>query len=143
MTEFQAWFQPLLWVIATITAIVAFIRLCKPVWKIFTAPAEFSKQLSIFSNEMHDKFADMNERMDRQDEDLRILREKEKKMSDIQLSMLHDQIRVIYHQAENDGFISTSNFERVKQLYAQDGQDPTIDHFVDVLTEMHKKEALE
>ena len=92
---------------------------------------------------MHDKFADMNERMDRQDEDLRILREKEKKMSDIQLSMLHDQIRVIYHQAENDGSISTSNFERVKQLHAQDGQDPTIDHFVDVLTEMHKKEALE
>ena len=74
MTEFQAWFQPLLWVIATITAIVAFIRLCKPVWKIFTAPAEFSKQLSIFSKEMHDKFADMNERMDRQDEDLRILK---------------------------------------------------------------------
>lgn len=43
MAELQAWFAPLLWVLATITAIVAFVRLCKPVWKIFTAPAEFSK----------------------------------------------------------------------------------------------------
>lgn len=92
---------------------------------------------------MHGKFNDMNERMDRQDEDLRILREKEKKMNDIQLSMLHDQIRVIYHKAEKDGGISTPDFERVKQLHAQDGQDPTIDHFVDVLTEMHKKGALD
>lgn len=143
MTELQAWFQPLLWVLATITAIVAFIRLCKPVWKIFTAPADFSKQLSIFSQEMHDKFADMNERMDRQDADLLALREREKKMSDVQLSLLHDQIRVIYHQAEKDGHISTSDFERVEQLHAQDGKDPIIDHFVDVLTEMHKKEALD
>lgn len=43
MAELQAWFAPLLWALATITAIVAFVRLCKPVWKIFTAPAEFSK----------------------------------------------------------------------------------------------------
>ena len=33
MTELQAWFAPLLWVIGTITAIVAFVKLIMPAIK--------------------------------------------------------------------------------------------------------------
>lgn len=40
MTELQAWFQPLLWVIGTITAIVAFIKLILPAFKALGQPAK-------------------------------------------------------------------------------------------------------
>lgn len=36
MPELQAWFQPLLWIIGTITAIVGFVKLILPAIKAFT-----------------------------------------------------------------------------------------------------------
>lgn len=60
MAELQAWFAPLLWILATITAIVAFVRLCKPVWRLVTSPAELSKKLDNTDAMMQSNFDKVN-----------------------------------------------------------------------------------
>jgi len=40
LEEVQIWFSPLLWILGTITALVAFIRLCAPVWAFVKLPKE-------------------------------------------------------------------------------------------------------
>lgn len=45
MIEIQEWFEPLLWIIGTIIALVTFVRFCSPVWKFFTYPKELAAKI--------------------------------------------------------------------------------------------------
>lgn len=139
MAELQAWFAPLLWIIATITALAAFVRLCKPIWKVFTAPSEFSKRLEELNTTMNGQFQEMSRRMDRHDSDLNDLGTRFKIAEGIQLSLLHDQIADIYQQAQKDGLISQENYRRAKDLHAMDGKNPYIDGLVESLDDMFAK----
>lgn len=142
MAELQAWFAPLLWVIATITALAAFVRLCKPVWKVFTAPSEFGKQIEELSASMDRQFQEVSRRMDRHDSDLEDLGIRFEIAEGIQLSLLHDQIADIYQQAQKDGLISQENYRRAKDLHSMDGKNPYIDGLVESLDDMFAKGGL-
>ena len=139
MAELQAWFAPLLWIIGTFTAIIAFIRLCKPIWRVFTASSEFSKQLTEVNESMNRQFQEVGKRLGQQDIEIKALSARLNATGNVQMSLLHDQIADIYQQAQKDGKISQENYRRAKDLHAMDGTNPYIDGLIESLDEMFAK----
>lgn len=164
MADLQAWFAPLLWVLATITAIVAFVRLCKPVWRIFSAPDKFSKELEGVSDKLGAQLGDAIERFDgrlaaldkRLDEHTHVFAEFEDRSNKqfetfeerfdvndaVQLSLLHDAIAQIYQRNKEQRAISDGDFRRMEDLYAQDGENPYIDSLVREMREWHQENPI-
>lgn len=139
MTDLQAWFAPLLWIIATITAIVAFVRLCKPVWKIFTAPDRLEKTLKDNIENINSHFNDVNKRLDKYDADLKRIEDKMEHSDEVQMSLLHDQIIQIYEVAKLSGEISDADYKRATDLYKQDGDSEYIDNIMELMAELFKE----
>lgn len=135
MENLKLWFEPLLWIIGTITTLCLFVRLCKPLWKFITAPSLTATHLE----EIEKKF----------DAQLKELTKKVEELADqnavedsITLSLLHDSIVQIYEQAKKENYISEVNYYRVCELYKQDGNSEYIDGLMRVLREMHRKDAV-
>lgn len=139
MADLQAWFAPLLWIIATITAIVAFVRLCKPVWKIFTAPDRLEKTLQDNIQNINSHFDDVNKRLDKYDADLKRIEDKMVHSDEVQMSLLHDQILQIYEVAKLSGEISDADYKRAADLYKQDGGSEYIDNIMELMAELFKE----
>lgn len=139
MADLQAWFAPLLWIIATITAIVAFVRLCKPVWKIFTAPDRLEQTLKDNIENINTHFDDVNKRLDKYDADLKRIEDKMEHSDDVQMSLLHDQIIQIYEVAKLSGEISDADYKRATDLYKQDGGSEYIDNIMELMAELFKE----
>lgn len=139
MEALKNWFAPLLWIFGTAGAIAAFVRLCTPAWELFKAPQELRQDLEQAIEKLYKRFDKVDKDMAQQTNDLQDLKAKYGRLDEVQLTLLHDQIRQIYVAAEKENYISTRNYERALTLYAQDGKDPTIDHFMEVLAELHKK----
>lgn len=139
MADLQAWFAPLLWIIATITAIVAFVRLCKPVWKIFTAPDRLEKTLKDNIENINSHFDDVNKRLDKYDADLKRIEDKMEHSDEVQMSLLHDQIIQIYEVAKLSGEISDADYKRATDLYKQDGGSEYIDNIMELMAELFKE----
>lgn len=139
MADLQAWFAPLLWIIATITAIVAFVRLCKPVWKIFAAPDRLEKTLQDNIQNINSHFDDVNKRLDKYDADLKRIEDKMEHSDEVQMSLLHDQIIQIYEVAKLSGEISDADYKRATDLYKQDGGSEYIDNIMELMAELFKE----
>lgn len=139
MADLQAWFAPLLWIIATITAIVAFVRLCKPVWRIFTAPQQLEKSMQEALTTINNHFDDVNKRLDKYDGDLHRIESAVKHNDDVQMSLLHDQIIQIYELAKLNGEISDADYKRATDLYKQDGGSDYIDNIMELMAELFKE----
>lgn len=139
MADLQAWFAPLLWIIATITAIVAFVRLCKPVWKIFTTPDRLEKTLQDNIENINNHFDDVNKRLDKYDADLKRIEDKMVHSDEVQMSLLHDQIIQIYEVAKLSGEISDADYKRATDLYKQDGGSEYIDNIMELMAELFKE----
>lgn len=139
MADLQAWFAPLLWIIATITAIVAFVRLCKPVWKIFTAPDRLEQTLQDNIKNINTHFDDVNKRLDKYDADLKRIEGKMEHSDEVQMSLLHDQIIQIYEVAKLSGEISDADYKRATDLYKQDGGSEYIDNIMELMAELFKE----
>lgn len=141
MAAIQAWFAPLLWIIATITAIVAFVRLCKPLWHFFTTPTELSDKFDENSNLIQKNFDSINERLDTYDEEFKTIHSKLDRSDQVNLSLLHDSIVQIYQQARRNQKVEDDDYRRACDLYAQDGDSPYIDGLMKELSKMHSKGA--
>lgn len=139
MADLQAWFAPLLWIIATITAIVAFVRLCKPVWKIFTVPDRLEQTLKDNIENINSHFDDINKRLDKYDADLKRIEDKMEHSDEVQMSLLHDQIIQIYEVAKLSGEISDADYKRATDLYKQDGGSEYIDNVMELMAELFKE----
>lgn len=139
MADLQAWFAPLLWIIATITAIVAFVRLCKPVWKIFTAPDRLEQTLKDNIENINSHFDDINKRLDKYDADLKRIEDKMEHSDEVQMSLLHDQIIQIYEVAKLSGEIPDADYKRATDLYKQDGGSEYIDNIMELMAELFKE----
>lgn len=139
MADLQAWFAPLLWIIATITAIVAFVRLCKPVWKIFTAPDRLEQTLKDNIENINSHFDDVNKRLDKYDADLKRIEDKMEHSDEVQMSLLHDQIIQVYEVAKLSGEISDADYKRATDLYKQDGGSEYIDNIMELMAELFKE----
>lgn len=66
MEGLQDWFSPLLWIIGTTTALIAFIRLCKPVWAFVKLPKELLARTEENDKKDQERFDNLNQRLDRQ-----------------------------------------------------------------------------
>lgn len=136
MGALQLWFEPLLWIIGTITALAAFVRLCKPVWKFLTIPTQTIERLNEFEKKIDQKLTSLENRVEK-------LTKQNEQEDSITLSLLHDAIVQIYQQAKRDGFISEVDYYRACELYKQNGNSQYIDSIMTALTEMHGKGMIE
>lgn len=146
MDQIQSWFEPLLWILGTITALIAFIRLCKPVWKIFSSPKDLANKIDILNTKLDEHFVDADEKFSKIEKELESqtiniesLTSWNKKEDTITLSLLHDAIVQIYQEAKEKGYISEVSYYRACELYKQNGNSQYIDSIMAALKEMHGK----
>lgn len=128
MEDIQAWFAPLLWIIATITAIAGFIRFCKPIHQIFVAPQEYRDLLNESISDINKVLVDIDTRLGKYDVILQELKDQNLRQDEIQLSLLHDQIVQIYQAAKGQGgYISDDDFKRAYDLHGKNGHSEYIE----------------
>ena len=127
VADIQAWFQPLLWIIATITALVAFVRLCKPVWKIFKAPEEAMKAIGNLSTQMGDHFDGVDKRLDSYDDRLTEIEHTLQRADAVQQALIHDSIAQICDLSRIQGKVSGDNYRRACELNKMNGTSSYID----------------
>lgn len=149
MEGIQAWFEPLLWILCTITAIVAFIRLCKPIWKVFSSPKDLADKIDTLNHKLDEHFIDSDKKiskiekeLENQTSNIERLTSQNKKEDSITLSLLHDAIVQIYQEAKEKGSISEVTYYRACELYKQNGNSQYIDSIMTTLTEMHGREMI-
>ena len=138
MTELQAWFQPLLWVLATITAIVAFVKLIMPAIKHFMKPAKLEAALTSHIDNISKKLDHFDERLDTIDGNLSDLMDKVRRNEDVELALLHDAIVQIYHFSKTRGGVYAEDYQRACELYKYNGKSQYIETIMDELTELYK-----
>ena len=139
MTELQAWFAPLLWVIGTITAIVAFIKLILPAIKVFSSPAKTQELLNTHIENISNKLDHFDGRLDKIDADIEGLMEKIRKEEEIELALLHDAIVQIYHFSKSQGKVFPEDYARACELYKYNGKSQYMETIMEELTELYKK----
>ena len=115
------------------------MRLCKPVWKIFTAPDRLEKTLQDNIENINNHFDDVNKRLDKYDADLKRIEDKMVHSDEVQMSLLHDQIIQIYEVAKLSGEISDADYKRATDLYKQDGGSEYIDNIMELMAELFKE----
>ena len=128
MTELRAWFEPLLWILGTATAIIAFVKLCKPFGQFVKYPEESSERL--------DKIEQLLEENKAAIAQLQKISEKQQK---IELSLLHDAIIQIYNNAKNIGTLHNAEYVRAVELYKENGQSEYIDSIMKQMEHMWKE----
>lgn len=139
MTELQAWFQPLLWIIATITAIVAFVKLIIPGIKHLLKPAKLEETLAGLSTEISSKLDHFDSRLDTIDSSLEDLMAKVNRNEDVELALLHDAIIQIYHFSKTRDKVFAEDYYRACELYKYNGKSKYIEEVMEALTELWRK----
>lgn len=128
MTELRTWFEPLLWILGTATAIIAFVKLCKPFDKFVRYPSTADERL--------DKIEELLEKNQKAIIELQKASEKQQK---IELSLLHDAIIQIYNNAKNIGVLHNAEYVRAVELYKENGQSDYIDSIMTQMEDMWKE----
>ena len=139
MTELQAWFAPLLWVIGTITAIVAFVKLIMPAIKALGQPAKLQESFNEFSTNITTKWDKLDGRLDKIDSELDSLIEKIHREEEIELALLHDAIVQIYHFSKSQGKVYPEDYQRACELYKYNGKSQYVETIMEELTELYRR----
>ena len=139
MEDIQIWFSPLLWILGTITALVAFVRLCAPVWAFVKLPKELLTKVAENDTKDEQRFDNLNGRLDKQEAELQKLGKNLEKVDAIQLSLLHDRISEIYKNAVQTKYISDTDYHRACELYGENGESQYISTLMTELASLHEK----
>lgn len=118
MPELQAWFAPLLWVFGTLASIVAFVRLCKPVWNLLQTPKQLTATIIALDTKMTAHFTDIDTRLDGFEEDLRLLKEFDEGADDVQINMMRDRLSQGHRFFMGKGSIDDHSYRTLCDLYA-------------------------
>lgn len=118
MTELQAWFAPLMWIFGTITAIVAFVRLCKPVWTLLQTPKQLNTTLMSLDAKITQHFDDIDKRLDQFDADLKQLKDFDKLSDEVQINLLRDRLSQGYEYAAERDYMSTAAYRSLCDVHA-------------------------
>ena len=138
MAELQEWFKPLLWIIGTITAIVAFVKLVLPLFKNFAKPAKLEQALDEHIANISDKLDHFDERLDLVDDRFDDLVNKINRNEEVELALLHDAIVQIYHFSKSRGSVYAEDYLRACELYKYNGKSQYIETIMEELTELYK-----
>lgn len=142
MAELQTWFAPLLWILGTITALVAFIRLCKPIWNLFQGPKEMTKSLNDVSAKLDKNHLEAVGRLDTVDATLHQLQENDKVMEGVQLSLLRDRLNQGYHYYVIEGELPEEAYRSFCEMYSSYkklGGNSFIDHVMEQIHALYKE----
>lgn len=142
MEGVQNWFSPLLWILGTITAVVAFVRLCTPLWAFVKLPKELLSKVEENDQKDQERFDNLNSRLDKQQEELCALTKKVEVIDQIQLSLLHDRISEIYKNAMQTKYISDTDYHRACELYKKNGESDYITTLMGELKILHKQSVV-
>lgn len=118
MPELQAWFAPLLWIFGTIASIVAFVRLCKPVWNLLQTPKQLNATIIALEAKITEHFADVDKRLDNFEKDLQLLKEFDEGADDVQINMMRDRISQGHRYFMTKGSIDEHSYRTLCDLYA-------------------------
>lgn len=117
MEDLQAWFAPLMWVLGTIGGIIAFVRLCKPVWTLLQTPKQLNETLIKLDAKITDHFSEIDLRLDKFDSDLKQLKEFDKLSDEVQINLLRDRLSQGYQYYAERDFIGTEAYRSLCDIY--------------------------
>lgn len=124
---------------ATITAIVAFVKLILPAIKMFLKPAKVEEALNGHIENISHKLDHFDERLDSIDANLDDLIQKVRREEEVELALLHDAIVQIYHFSKSQGKVYPEDYQRACELYKYNGKSQYVETIMDELTELYKK----
>jgi hypothetical protein len=141
LAEIQAWFAPLLWILGTITALVAFVRLCKPVWTFLNFPKQVAADLSTLDSKLDKHFKDIDGRLDRFEKDVEQLKAFDKLSEEVQINLLRDRLSQGYHYYASSGKISSEAYRSlcdIHEVYHKCGGNSYANNIMQKLHELYK-----
>lgn len=124
---------------ATITAIVAFVKLILPAIKVFLKPAKVEEALNGHIENISNKLDHFDTRLDSIDANLDDLIEKVRREEEVELALLHDAIVQIYHFSKSQGKVYPEDYHRACELYKYNGKSQYVETIMEELTELYKK----
>ena len=118
MVALHEWFQPLLWVLGTITAIIGFIRLCKPIWDLLETPKKLNNSLLKLNNEITNHFKTIDERLNELDLCMQSCKVQNDLSIEGQINLLRDRLSQGYNYHSERGKISEDAYRSLCEIYA-------------------------
>lgn len=144
MEALTLWFAPLLWIIGTITALVCFVRLCKPLWNFFKLPTKLSDQLTTLDDKITENFKEIDLKLDQFGDDIKQLHDFEKLSEEVQVNLLRERItQSLDYYSKNSSFTAEA-YRSICDLYAvykkheQNGYIATV---MDQIHALYKKQG--
>jgi hypothetical protein len=117
MEGIQEWFAPLLWILGTITSLVLFIRLCKPIWSFLQMPKQLNESITKLDEKITENFKGMERRLDKLEYDIEQLRAFDSLAEEVQVNLLRDRLSQGYHYYSERGSISSDAYRSLCDIY--------------------------
>lgn len=141
MSDLQAWFAPLIWIIGTITALAAFIRLCKPLWSVVQTPKILSEQMAELKINLSEHSIEITNRLDKYDEGLVELKTKISSADRVHLSLLRNGIISLYYSVLDRDDIPDDIYRTICDMfesYTKEGGNSYIVTVMEHVEELYK-----
>lgn len=141
MEAIQLWFQPLLWIIGTVTGIGCFVRFCKPLWNFFKSPEEMSKGIVALNNKLTEHFETVDKRLNKFDQDIEELKKFDLLSKEVQQNLLRDRLLQGYQQYKAQGSIPDDAYRslcEVHEVYQKCGGNSYADTVMKHVHDLYK-----
>lgn len=125
--------------IATISAIIGFVKLILPAIKAFLQPAKLQEALDNHISNISNKLDHFDVRLDKIDGELDNIIEKIHREEEVELALLHDAIVQIYHFSKAQGKVFPEDYARACELYKYNGKSQYMETIMEELTDLYKK----
>ena len=118
MQQLQQWFEPLLWTIGVIMALVGFYQaVIRPINKGIKKTVDVHKEIQDSFNTIRNDIEAVSDKLSSVQNDVAALKAKHEQSDGIQLSIIRDRILDIYLRNCKSDTISMEELETVNDLY--------------------------
>lgn len=139
MGDIQGWFEPLLWIFGTITTLVAFCRLCKPIWTFIQSPKALAKSIEKLDEKLEAGFSRFNTDIQEVKDELKKMKDKDEVNDCGTVALLRDRILQMHRYLITRECITQEEFETVNGLfivYKRLGGNHFVDKLMDEINKM-------
>lgn len=117
MENIVLWFQPLLWILGTITTLGCFIRFCKPVWNFLQLPKKIMEDMGKLDAKISNHLSEMEGRLNSFDEAFLELKEFDRLSKASHKSLLRDRLHQGYHFYYERGYIPSGAYRALCETH--------------------------
>lgn len=142
MEGLQEWFAPLLWILGTLTALIAFVRLCKPVWQFFQSPANFNDTVQKLDNKITSQFSEIDKRLFKIETDVLNLTLSKELASEVDVNLLRDRLSQGARYFSDKGAIDAHSYRAlcdIHAVYKKCGGNSYADNIMERIHELYRK----